>query len=233
MDFQKHLENMFVMARDEFFVFVIGGIVIQLLTVVSFGLLAGPLIGGYILVMVNWLRTGQKPMFNDIFCGMKRFGEFFPFFFLLLLILFGYFLFIIPGIVMTVWWLYALFLLGDKKMSLAKAMSASREKVIEKGFFMHFAFILVIAIIPSLLLDGIAAIVPPLGILHLFLFPLQCGCQASLYCEQFEGADFTETLEEKQMEPAEEKELPVPPSVDEKTLPVSPTPEPPAKNNQD
>ena len=197
MDFQKHLENMFEMAKNEFFVFVIGGIVIQFLSVLSFGLLAGPLIGGYILIMVNYLRTGERPQFKDIFCGMERFGEFFPFFFLLLLILFGYFLFIIPGIVMTVWWLYSLFLLGDKKITLAEAMAESRAKVKEKGFFMHFAFILAIVVIPSLLIDGIAAIMPPLGIFHVFLFPLQCCCQASLYLEQFDRESRPPAIEMK------------------------------------
>jgi hypothetical protein len=233
MDFQKHLENMFTMAKDEFFVFVIGGVVIQLLVALSFGLLAGPLIGGYILVMVHWFRTGDRPRFNDIFSGMKRFGEFFPFFFLILLILLGYLLFLIPGLVMTVWWLYALLLVGDKKISLADAMAESKAKVTEKGFFMHFAFILAIAVIPSILIDGIAAIIPPLGILHLFLFPLQCGCQASLYLEQFDDEGRRGMLGREKRNAGEKIELPVEPSRGQETsLPDSPPQKPPSQNDQ-
>ena len=140
MDFQKHLENMIAMIKAEFFVFVIGGLLIQFLTSLSLGFLAGPLIGGYVLLMINWLRTGERPNFNDIFCGFKRFGELLPVFFLIILIIIGYLLFILPGVVMTVWWMYTLFLMADKKISLLEAMAKSRTKVSEKGFFMHFAF---------------------------------------------------------------------------------------------
>ncbi len=187
MDFQKHLENMYRMLKDEFFVFVLGGVVIQFLASISLGILAGPLIGGYLLLMLNWLRRGERPQFKDIFCGMQRFGELFSVFFLLLLILFGYFLFILPGVLMTVWWMYVLFLMVDKRISLADAMAESKAKVSEKGFFMHFVFIILIAVIPTMIVNIIAAIIPPLIILQYLLFPLQCGCQASLYLEQFEG----------------------------------------------
>ncbi|MBC8317673.1 MAG: hypothetical protein H8E41_07180 [Desulfobulbaceae bacterium] len=189
MDFQKHLENMCTMLKDEFVVFVIGGVLIQFLSSLSLGILMGPLMGGYLLLMLNYLRTGERPRFNDIFCGMQRFGELFPVFFLFLLILLGYFLFIIPGVLMTVWWMYVLFLIVDKRISLADAMAESKMKVAEKGFFMHFVFIILIAVIPIMIVNTLAALIPPLVILQYFLFPLQCGCQASLYLEQFDGVD--------------------------------------------
>lgn len=90
---------------------------------------------------------------------------------------------------MTVWWMYVLFLMVDKRISLADAMAESKAKVSEKGFFMHFVFIILIAVIPTIIVNIIAAIIPPLVILQYLLFPLQCGCQASLYLEQFEGSD--------------------------------------------
>lgn len=189
MDFQKHLENMYTMLKDEFFVFVVGGFLIQFLSSLSLGILIGPLMGGYLLLMINYLRGGKRPQFNEIFCGMQRFRELFPVFFLFLLVLFGYFLFILPGVLMTVWWMYVLFLMVDKRISLADAMSESKAKVSEKGFFMHFVFIILIAVIPIMIVNILAAAIPPLVILQYLLFPLQCGCQASLYLEQFEGFD--------------------------------------------
>jgi len=192
MDFQKHLGNMYKMLKDDFFVFVIGGFVIQFLSSLSLGILIGPLMGGYLLLMLNWLRRGERPQFGEVFSGMQRFRELFPVFFLFLLVLLGYFLFIIPGVLMTVWWMYVLFLMVDKRISLADAMAESKAKVGEKGFFMHFVFIILIAVIPTMIINMIAAIIPPLIILQYLLFPLQCACQASLYLEQFEGFDSTD-----------------------------------------
>jgi len=82
MNFQAHLKNTFEIMKQEFVVFFLGGLLIQLLTTVSLGLLAGPLMGGYLLLLVMWFREGRKPVFNDLFSGMQRFGELFPLLFL-------------------------------------------------------------------------------------------------------------------------------------------------------
>jgi hypothetical protein len=183
--------------------------------------------------MINWLRTGEKPAFNDIFSGMKRFGELLPVFFLILLILFGYLLFIIPGVIMTVWWMYTLFLMADKRIPLLEAMAESRAKVSEKGFFMHFVFIVAIAIIPSILIDGIAAIIPPLAILHFFLFPFQCACQASLYLEQFGQSESIDIREKESGGFSEKRELPLQQSNGDGRLPPAPSQqEPPDQNDK-
>ncbi len=187
MDFQGHLKNMMDMMKEEFLVLFVGGLVIQLLISLTLGILTGPLMAGYLLLMLQWLKTEETCEFNDLFSGMRRFADLFSVFFLMLLILFGYMLFMVPGVVMTVWWMYVLFLMADKGLPLGEAMSASKEKVSEKGFFMHLVFMLMISVVPTILLTIIAAIIPPLAVLQYFLFPLQCACLASLYLEQFEG----------------------------------------------
>lgn len=185
MDFSSHLKNMMEMVQKEFLVLVIGGLVIQFLSGITLGLLSGPLVGGYLLVILNWLNTGRRCEFNDIFLGMKRFKEFFSVFLLMLLIFCGFMFFLLPGIIMTVWWMYAILLIGDRNVSLGEAMTLSKEKVMEKGFFMHLVFLLMISFVPTFLLAIVAAIIPPLAVLHYFLFPLQCACLVSLYREQF------------------------------------------------
>ncbi len=187
MDFQGHLKNMMDMMREQFLVLFVGGIVIQFLISLTLGILTGPLMAGYLLLMIQWLKTEEPCEFNDLFSGMRRFAELFSVFFLMLLILLGYMLLMVPGVVMTVWWLYVLFLMADKGMSLGEAMNASKEKVTEKGFFMHLVFMLMISVVPTLMLTIVAAIIPPLAVLQYFLFPLQCACLTSLYLEQFEG----------------------------------------------
>jgi hypothetical protein len=186
MDFQGHLKNTIDMMKEEFIVLFVGGLILQLLISLTLGILAGPLMAGYIVVMIHWLKTEEPCEFNDLFAGMRRFADFFSIFFLMLLLLLGYMMLVVPGIVMTVWWMYVLFLMADKGMPLGEAMSASKEKVGEKGFFMHLVFMLMISVVPTMLLTVIAAIVPPLAVLQYFLFPLQCACMTSLYLEQFD-----------------------------------------------
>jgi len=189
MNFQAHLKNMLEMMQEEFVVLFIGGCLVQLLISLSLGILTGPLMGGYLLAMIRWLETGRRCEFNDIFAGMKRFGELFSVFFMMLLILFGYFLVIAPGILMTVWWLYVLPLMAHRGLTLGAAMKASKNKVSENGFFMHLVFLLMISMVPVFIIYIAAAILPPLAVLQYFLFPLQCACLASLYLEQFTGFD--------------------------------------------
>ena len=187
MDFQGHLKNVMDMMKEEFFVLFVGGLIIQVLISLTLGILAGPLMAGYLLVMIQWFKTEESCEFNDLFLGMRRFAELFSVFFLLILILFGYMLFMVPGVVMTVWWMYVMFLMADKGMPLGEAMRASKEKVSQNGFFMHLIFMVMISVVPTLLLTMIAAVIPPLAVLQYFLFPLQCACLTSLYLEQFEG----------------------------------------------
>jgi hypothetical protein len=189
MNFQAHLRNMLEMMQEEFLVLFLGGLLVQLLVSLTLGILAGPLMGGYLLAMMQWLRTGRRCEFNDLFSGLKRFPELFPFCIMGLLVFLGYLLLIVPGVLMTVWWVYVLPLMAHQGLSLGAAMSASKNKVSEKGFFMHLVFLLLISLVPVFVILLAAAIVPPLAVLQYFLFPLQSACLASLYLEQFTDFD--------------------------------------------
>ncbi len=189
MNFQAHLENSFAIMKEEFVVVFLGGLLVQILASCTLGILAGPLLGGYMLVLVAWFRDRKKPVFNDLFAGMSRFGQLFPVFFLALMLILGFMLLIIPGVVLATWWLYVIFLMADRDMTLGEAMNASKNKVNEKGFFMHLVFLFMISVAPIVLISMAATLIPPLAVLQYFLFPLQSACQASLYLEQMEGRD--------------------------------------------
>jgi hypothetical protein len=164
-----------------------GGFLIAVLNILSVGILSGPLFGGYFLLIILMLRDRRKPEFNDLFVGFARLGQLFPFFFLSILIIIGFIFLVIPGIIMMTWWLYVLLLMADKELPLGAAMAASRRKVIEKGFFMHLVFAFMITIVPALLINAVAAVLPPLKLLQVLLIPFQSACLASLYLEQFGG----------------------------------------------
>lgn len=187
MDIQKHLENSFNVIKSEPLVVISGGLVVVLLNLVSFGILSGPIIGGYLLMIILMLRDNRKPDFNDLFAGFSRFGQLFPFVFLSILIVIGFLFFFIPGIVMMTWWIFVLMLMVDKEMPLTQAMLESRMKVTETGFFMNLVFVFMITFVPTLLINSVAVLLPPVKILQILLIPFQCACLASLYLEQFGG----------------------------------------------
>jgi hypothetical protein len=186
MDFQGYLQNTYEMLKKRPLFFILGGLVTQLLTALSLSLLAGPLMGAYILAMILYLRQGRQPEFNDLFAGLPRTRELFSFFFLVLLIVLGFILMVLPGIVFATWWIYTLPLMVDRHMPLGEAMRASLHKVNEKGFFIHLIFLLMITLIPLLIINVLTAVIPLLVILKVLLPPIQTGCIVGLYLEQFE-----------------------------------------------
>jgi len=192
MNFQAHLENSIVAMKEEFVIMFLGGLLVQILASCTLGILAGPLMGGYMLVLLTWFRQRKEPVFNDLFSGMQRFGRLFPIFFLGLMIILGFMLLVVPGVIFATWWLYAIFFMVDKDMNLGEAMRASKTTVLAGGFFMHLVFLFMISVVPIVLITMAASLIPPLATLQYFLFPLQSACQASLYLEQVEGLDPTD-----------------------------------------
>ena len=189
MNFQAYLEDTYRIVKEEPIILILGGLLVQLLVVFSLGILAGPLAGGYVLLVILYLRKDRKPAFNDIFSGLKQFTELFPYFLVLLLIFFGLMLLIVPGLIFATWWLYVLPLMVDRKMPVIDAMRLSRNKVNETGFLMHLVFLLLISVIPMLLIDMVSTMLPFAQLLKIFLTPLQVGCLASLYIDQFKQVE--------------------------------------------
>ena len=188
MNFQAYLEDAWRIIKQEPLVLIGGGFLYQLLFFLTQGfiiIIAGPLLGGYLLLIILYLREKRRPTFNDLFIGFKQFGNLFPYFLVLLIIFIGFALLILPGLVFATWWMYVLPLMVDRKMSFSDAMRMSMNKVNETGFFMHLVFLLLVTLIPFLLLIILTATMPVLTILSVLLPPIQFGCLASLYVDQF------------------------------------------------
>ena len=185
MNFQAYLEDTYRIIKEEPLILILGGLVVQLLTIFSLGLLSGPLVGGYMLLVILYFRENQKPSFNDIFAGLQQFARLFPYFLVLLLIFFGFLMLILPGMLLATWWLYVLPLMVDRNMPFTDAMRLSMNTVNEKGFLMHLIFMLLITVIPVAIIELISAVIPFAQLLKILLPPFQVGCLASLYIDQF------------------------------------------------
>ena len=198
MNIQAYLEDTYRIIKAEPLILILGGLVVQLLTILTMGILAGPFLGGYFLLIILYLRENRKPKFNDIFSGLQQFSNLLPYFLVLLTIFIGFMLLILPGFVLATWWLYVLPLMVDRKISFGEAMKLSTKKVNETGFLMHFVFLLLVSVIPIILLNFVSAMIPFLFVLKILLPPFQVGCLVSLYVDKFgpekiEGTKLQET----------------------------------------
>ncbi len=207
MEHKNYLEDGLRLLKEHPVVFILCGVLAMLVSGASFGILSGPLFGAYFLMAIQLLRDNQKPKFADIFAGFPRFLELVPFVLVSVLIVIGFFLYILPGIMLLLCWIYTLPLMADKRMSLFEAMKISFRKVKEKGFYMHFSFLFILVVIPEFVVYMFGAFMPVAKILRVVLIPFQCGCLASLYIEQFCDISLpsqitgSKTKSEKQQEP--------------------------------
>nr|MBF0221015.1 hypothetical protein [Desulfobulbaceae bacterium] len=185
MDIDTHLRNAFRFIKEEPLYAILGSLIVLVMNVATIGLLSGPIIGGYFIGVLKFVRDDQKPVLNDLFAGFQRLGYLFSFILVSILTIFGFLLLVIPGLVMMTWWIYVLLLMIDTNMPLSQAMAVSRKKVQEKGFFRHFVFIAMLAVLPTLIINLLALFLPPLKLLQLVVMPIQSACVVSLYVEQF------------------------------------------------
>lgn len=190
MNFYLHLYHAINSLKRAPLLLIVGSLLISALVVLSLGLLAGPLYGAYQEMVIRMQRDGHQPEPQDLFRGFARFRQFFPVFFLALVILAAFALYVLPGLILATFWIYALPLMADRGLTLIPALNESAAVVKEKGFFKHLLFLLLVTIVPSLLLNALGNVIPVfrpflLLVLFLFLAPLQHGCLASLYLTNF------------------------------------------------
>jgi len=106
--------------------------------------------GGWARGLLGYAREGKRPDFNLLW-------DFEGYLQILLLLLVGGFLvslglmlLVVPGVVLSVWWLYGIYFVVDRKLGFWEAMSASREAVGRTGFLNHLGVLLILVILNSL-----------------------------------------------------------------------------------
>ena len=113
------------------------------LSIITLGILAGPLIAGLYGMVVGRVRDGRRPRVGDVFAGFDRFWAYF-FAALVLAVLVGLAsITIVGGFVLATIWLYVFPLMVDRRMRLGEAMKTSKDMVFAGGFWEHLALVLI------------------------------------------------------------------------------------------
>ncbi|HEY5386309.1 MAG TPA: hypothetical protein VIL79_00235 [Thermoleophilia bacterium] len=129
---------------------IVGALIVAVLSIVSLGILAGPLAAGLYGTVVKRVRDGQQPEVGDVFGQMSRFWAFFAAALVLGILIGLASVTVIGGILLATIWLYVFPLMVDRGLGLGEAMSASYRMVKEAGFWEHLALVIVFAVIASL-----------------------------------------------------------------------------------
>ncbi|HKY31815.1 MAG TPA: hypothetical protein VJV23_04705 [Candidatus Polarisedimenticolia bacterium] len=160
--------------------YVLGGLVLQFVSTVSFGLMIGPSIAGIVWVTLRHLR-GEEVSFGDLFRGFEEIGPTFAAGAVFgLAVGAGLALLAVPGILLGGMLCFAFPFIVDRNLSAGEAMTASRRlagagDLLDRGVFFLLA-----------LLVGVSGVVVCLVGL-LFTWPLMWAAVAVAYEDMTRG----------------------------------------------
>ena len=144
METWKHIRTAIQLFSTSVIRYLAVGAVVAYGSLFTFGLLAGPLIGGFVNLGLVHHRTGRPPGLGDLISGFQNLGNLFLLSLLLIscgvgvgvvlpaLMVFVWWAYI-PLLILLVslvtWWMYVPALIVDKRMSIWGAMRESRARV--------------------------------------------------------------------------------------------------------
>jgi len=140
---------------------LIAGLITVALSVLTIGILAGPLTAGLYGMVMARVRDGRQPEVGEVFNQFDRFWSFLGATLVLVILIGLAFLTIVGGFLLATIWLYVFPLMVDRGMGLGEAMKTSKDMVVENGFWEHLALVLVLAIIGSIANGALAIIAMP------------------------------------------------------------------------
>jgi uncharacterized membrane protein len=150
---------------------LLGGLIALVLSIVTLGILAGPLFAGLYKMAVGRIRDGKPAEISDLFDCLERFGAFFAAALVLGLLIGLASITIVGGILLATIWMYVFPLMVDRGLSLGEAMKTSYHLVVDQGFWEHLALVILL-----LALNGLAD-----GPLGLITMPFTIATLAAAY----------------------------------------------------
>lgn len=126
---------------------LLGTLIAAALTLVSLGILGGPLLAGLYGMVVGRVRDGRRPQVGDVFSGFDRFWSYLGAALALFLLIGLASLTIVGGFLLAAIWLYVFPLMVDRGMGLGEAMVASKDIVMRSGFGEHLALVILLFLV--------------------------------------------------------------------------------------
>jgi hypothetical protein len=197
METWKHVRTAAKLFSSRALLYLLIGAAVAYGILFTFGLLAGPLVGGFVNLGLVHLRTGKPPGLGDLISGFRNLGHLFLLSLLLIACWLGLGVVVpalmafvwwayIPLLILLVslitWWMYVPALIVDKGMSILRAMRESRARVTtQRGFLPHLGFVVCVFVLPPLAIFGLSAMIPVVGLLNFVVCPFQFLALASAY----------------------------------------------------
>jgi hypothetical protein len=138
--------------------FLVGALIAGLLSVLTLGILAGPLVAGLYNMAIRRMRDGRRAEIGDVFSCFDRFWSYLWAALVLVVFIGLASLTIVGGVLLATIWLYVFPFMVDRRMGLTDAMAASYHRVVDNGFWEHLA-LLVIFIAVSAVANGWVGII--------------------------------------------------------------------------
>lgn len=123
--------------------FLVGALIAGLLSIVTLGILAGPLTAGLYAMAVRRIRDGRRAEVGDVFSCFDRFWSYLWAAIVLVVLIGLASLTIVGGVLLATIWIYVLPFMVDRRMSVGQAMSASYHRVVDNGFWEHLALVVI------------------------------------------------------------------------------------------
>lgn len=146
---------------DDLGPFLIAGLITVVLSALTLGILAGPLVAGLYDMVAMRVREGRHPAIGDVFSQFDRFWSFLAAALVLAVLIGLAMLTIVGGFLLATIWLYVIPIMVDRRVGLGEAMKASKDMVMANGFWEHLALVLILAIIASVANGALAIIAVP------------------------------------------------------------------------
>jgi len=135
---------------DDVVPLVLATLVALALSIVTLGVLAGPLYAGLLNMVIRRAKEGRRPEVGDVFSCMDRFWSFLGAAVVLVLTIGLASITIVGGILLGAIWLYVFPLMIDRRIGLWEAMRTSKDMVVRAGFWEHVALVILLAAVNAL-----------------------------------------------------------------------------------
>ena len=143
---------------------LVGTLIAGLLSIITLGILAGPLTAGLYNMVVGRVRDGRPAQIGDVFSCMNRFWGFLWAAIVLVVLIALASLTIVGGVLLATIWIYVFPFMVDRKMGLTEAMSASYHQVVDNGFWEHLALLVIFVAISAVANGWIGILTTPFTI---------------------------------------------------------------------